>query len=663
MATKIGEAFLSVRGQPDIPGIKSAGQRGGSVFAGAFKAILSAQLVQQGLRAVRDFATDVIGAGRENVRVAAITAQAIKTTGGAAGVTAGQVAKLTASLSKTNGVAQSTIQTSSNLLLTFTNIKNTGPHKIFDRASAAIVDMTAALNDGEVNTSTLKSSSIQLGKALNDPIKGITALSRVGVSFTDQQKKQIAAMVEAGDTAGAQTLILKELEKEFGGAGAAAADPAKKAAAAWANFKGTLGELVLPAINALSSALSEKVMPVLEGKVLPAVKRFGQFVAAEVVPRVRELAAVWLPRLRTVLAAVGDFIGGTVVPGLAKLAGFISRNKDFFIPFVQILGAALIGFKAFMFIRTVIVAIWAFNVALAANPIGLVVIAIAALVAALIWLWKNNETFRKIVTAAWKGVQVVVSAVVKWFVNTAWPFLQKVWDGILTGVRVLVRAWKLQWNIAVAVVRAVWGFIQDRVRNGVANITAVVTRIRQIVTTVRAAFNAARAAVVDRVGALVSFVRGVPGRIVGALGRLRSRLFGAGMDIIRGLIDGIRNMIGRAAQAARDAVSSAVSAAKNFLGIGSPSKVFAQLGMETMRGYQQGVGREARRTAAAVESGLSVPSTGLRTGTSRPMDEGRIGREFAAMLGRALDGARLVVDDRGRGRLEALQAGYYRRAG
>jgi uncharacterized phage infection (PIP) family protein YhgE len=63
-----------------------------------------------------------------------------------------------------------------------------------------------------------KQGAIQLGKALNDPIKGITALSRVGVSFTEDQKKQIRAFQEAGDLTKAQAIILKELQTEFGGA-------------------------------------------------------------------------------------------------------------------------------------------------------------------------------------------------------------------------------------------------------------------------------------------------------------------------------------------------------------------------------------------------------------------------------------------------------------
>jgi hypothetical protein len=69
----------------------------------------------------------------------------------------------------------------------------------------------------------LNSNILQIGKALNDPIKGITALNRAGVQFTDQQKDQIAALQESGRTMEAQKMILAELESQFGGAAEAMA--------------------------------------------------------------------------------------------------------------------------------------------------------------------------------------------------------------------------------------------------------------------------------------------------------------------------------------------------------------------------------------------------------------------------------------------------------
>jgi phage-related minor tail protein len=92
-------------------------------------------------------------------------------------------------------------------LLTFGNVSG----EAFDRAQMAAVNLSARLGQD------LQSSAVQVGKALNDPIKGVTALGRVGVSFTEQQKEQIKAMTKVGDVAGAQSLILAQLEKQYGG--------------------------------------------------------------------------------------------------------------------------------------------------------------------------------------------------------------------------------------------------------------------------------------------------------------------------------------------------------------------------------------------------------------------------------------------------------------
>jgi phage-related minor tail protein len=88
----------------------------------------------------------------------------------------------------------------------------------FDRAQQAAINLSTRMGQD------LQASAIQIGKALNDPIKGITSLTRVGIQFTDQQKEQIKAMVEAGNVAGAQKVILGELERQFGGAAQAAQD-------------------------------------------------------------------------------------------------------------------------------------------------------------------------------------------------------------------------------------------------------------------------------------------------------------------------------------------------------------------------------------------------------------------------------------------------------
>ena len=168
----------------------------------------------------------------------------IKSTGGAAGVTANHVGKLSDALERQVGVDGDLIQSGANLLLTFTNIRNeTGKNnKIFDQATKTTVNMSKALGQDT------KSSAIQLGKALNDPVKGITALQRVGVSFTEQQRDQIKALVESGKTMDAQKIILRELNKEFP---KVKATPFERLVVVGRQVEDTIGKAVLPAFNRL----------------------------------------------------------------------------------------------------------------------------------------------------------------------------------------------------------------------------------------------------------------------------------------------------------------------------------------------------------------------------------------------------------------------------
>lgn len=112
------------------------------------------------------------------------------------------------------------VLTGQSILLTFGNIQDKmgEGNDIFTRTTQVMLDLSAALDQD------LKSSAVQLGKALNDPIAGVTALTRVGVSFTDQQKEQIRTLTESGEILEAQKVILAELERQFGGTAEALAE-------------------------------------------------------------------------------------------------------------------------------------------------------------------------------------------------------------------------------------------------------------------------------------------------------------------------------------------------------------------------------------------------------------------------------------------------------
>ena len=118
----------------------------------------------------------------------------LKSTGGVAGVTAQQVDELANSLLRKTGIDDEAIQSAENMLLTFTNVRNVvgDQGNIFDQATTAALDMSTAMG------TDLQSAALRVGKALQDPIRGSTALRRVGVLLTKQQEAQIATLVKNG---------------------------------------------------------------------------------------------------------------------------------------------------------------------------------------------------------------------------------------------------------------------------------------------------------------------------------------------------------------------------------------------------------------------------------------------------------------------------------
>jgi len=178
-------------------------------------------------------------------------AQRIKSTGAAAGMTADELKSMASSLQKVTTYGDEAIIEMQGLLLTFTNIGR----DVMPDAVEATLNMSTALGQD------LKSSALMLGKALNDPILGITALSRAGIQFTVQQKEMIKKLIETGQTVKAQQMILQEFEKQMGGAARAARD--------------TFGGSIQGLANALGDSM-ENIGRIIAKVTAPAVKQLAK---------------------------------------------------------------------------------------------------------------------------------------------------------------------------------------------------------------------------------------------------------------------------------------------------------------------------------------------------------------------------------------------------
>lgn len=252
----------------------------------------------------------------------------LKSTGGTAGVTRKQLTDMADGLEKTTKFSAESTQAAQALLLTFTNIGK----DVFPEATRTALDMATALGGDAAG------QSIALGKALNDPIKGITALTRVGVSFTEEQKKSIKTMQESGNIMGAQKIILAELAKEFGGS----AEAAGKTFAgqliilknAMGNVTETLGAALLPKLTEFMNWVTPNLPAIADffskafdviGKVLstvgtyvkdtviPAFKQFYEWIAPHI-PAIKQFVVDAFTKIKEVLKVVGDFVKEYVIP-------------------------------------------------------------------------------------------------------------------------------------------------------------------------------------------------------------------------------------------------------------------------------------------------------------------------------------------------------------
>ena len=287
--------------------LTAAGRAAGTSYSKAFLAPMAGLFAGA---AALSFLKGSFTEAREAATVARQTTAAIKATGGAANVTAGQIDALSQSLSKQVGIDDETIAGAENLLLTFKGVANQvgAGNDIFDQATEAILNVSTAMK------TDLNSATLQIGKALNDPIKGMTALSRSGIQFTEQQKAQAKALVESGDLLGAQKIILKELEGQFGGAAEAGHDAFDDLGVAFGNLQESAGGALVPALTTMAKVTTKDVIPALTTAGGAASDAFSAF---QSLPGPVKTAAEAFVALR-IAGALG--LGTALASGVASLS-------------------------------------------------------------------------------------------------------------------------------------------------------------------------------------------------------------------------------------------------------------------------------------------------------------------------------------------------------
>ncbi|QOD60658.1 phage tail tape measure protein [Polaribacter haliotis] len=275
----------------------------------------------------------------------------LQSTGGLVGYTSEELQKMASELQNNSLFGDEEIlENATAQLLTFTNIAGDQ----FARTQQAAIDLSTRLGGD------LKSASIQLGKALNDPVANLSALSRSGIQFTKDQKETINSLVSTNRLADAQTIILDELAKQYGGAGEAAA---KAGLGGFKQLQNTIGDVT----EEFGSIIAEAILPFV-GKIKEVVASF-QALSPETKKNI-VIFGSFAASLGPLLVALG-FLMTTVIPGLITAFGGLK--------------IALIALQG-GFIK--------FTAIIAANPFGALAVAVTAI--ASYFLFFNNETDKTI---------------------------------------------------------------------------------------------------------------------------------------------------------------------------------------------------------------------------------------------------------------------------
>lgn len=237
-----------------------------SALEGAMKGITGTIGTMIGAFAAFSFLEGSVRAWDESEQALAQLQATMKSTGGAVGVTTDAMVAQAKALQGLTTFDDDAVIGMQSVLATFTNIKQ----EIFTGAVPAILDMSQKLGQD------LKGTAIQVGKALQDPIRGVVALRRAGVNFSESQESVIESLVKTNRLSEAQSMILRELQVEFGGASEAAAlagtGPFKQLQNQFGDVREEIGALtvdigreLLPALKSLVGGLSWVVKAVREG--------------------------------------------------------------------------------------------------------------------------------------------------------------------------------------------------------------------------------------------------------------------------------------------------------------------------------------------------------------------------------------------------------------
>jgi len=415
--------------------------------------------------------------------------------------------------------------------------------------------------------------------------------------------------------------------------------------AQWQDGKAAIGSALLPAVTAITGALSSALGPVMTGTLAGIRGLTGGFTAlgaafqaggnditssgfAGVMERIGLVARQAFDGIGPIIGQVGAFIApllpmfSALVPQLFSLYQALSPTSLIFQALMPVLPqiAAAIG--------SVIAAVLPLALSLGSQLLPIITQLVSAVLPPLVSIFTDIVTaiapliaiilavlipviqalmpvvvtvfgvIASVITAAMQIVQGIIQ-VVTGIITGNWS---QVWSGILnifSGI----------WNTIVAVVGGAIGIVGSVIGAGLNLVFSVVGSVLGGIGRFFAStWNSVIGGVSGFIGSLLGFFSGLPGRITGALSALPGLLVGIGQNMIQGLINGVSGMINNAVQAVRNVGGAMLDGIKGFLGIHSPSRVFkAQVGLMIGAGLIAGIDASSGGVTTAVNNLVAIP--------------------------------------------------------
>lgn len=352
---------------------------------------------------------------------------------------------------------------------------------------------------------------------------------------------------------------------------------------------GQLAPLLTMVASLLAGTLAtavEGLTPVISG-IVSALGKLISTLLPPLLALVMRLASTMIPvimQLVSVVMQVVNLLIATLVPVITRFVSALLPTM------MQLIGAVVP-------IITQIIATIA----------SLVSLVIANLIPVIASLMPVVETVLGVITGligagmrVIQGVIQTVTGIISGDWSKVWDGIRNIFGGVWEEIKTIVTG---AVNIMKAILSAAWSLI----------ITSVTNTWNQIVGCVQAAWNGITWMVRTSIDNVIGFVGGLPGRILAAVGNLSNLLWGAGQDVVNGMIHGIESMLTNLAQTAANMAKHALDAAKNLLGIKSPSRAFAYLGNMSVAGLEDslvaGRSRISRAGRELANAALSAPPT------------------------------------------------------